>query len=375
MAKIVSFGNIDPKDFKENPIKTAWEAFKSLDKSIKLLIITGLLFIASTPFIVNNILTTRNLAQETQLPSSVKITPEVLSPIKVGEKINLSALAYDRSGSPINLGIKYDWLVVSNSTTDKIGTINYLNTILEGPSAVEFVAQHPGYGQITVVAYGSNSNAYAKGAVDVTVTDENGNLICAQDVKKCPDGSYVSRDPKNNCEFNACPTDTVQKATITAFQDAFVRSDQPNNNLGYGQRLKADGDPKVISYLKFEIPSIINNSPVYGKKILSAKLRLKVSDDTGSGSSDSFNLRRIEPSSWSEGKVTWNNRPSLGSILTTFKGQGLGEVIEIDIKNLITFGIESIRYSFAIATEGTNELILNSREAKFSQPQIIIEYQ
>ncbi len=29
--------------------------------------------------------------------------------------------------------------------------------------------------------------------------------VCAQDVQKCPDGNYVSRDPNNNCEFKPCP--------------------------------------------------------------------------------------------------------------------------------------------------------------------------
>eukprot|EP01059_Diplonema_ambulator_P036733 TRINITY_DN92_c0_g1_i4.p1 TRINITY_DN92_c0_g1~~TRINITY_DN92_c0_g1_i4.p1 ORF type:complete len:174 (+),score=62.18 TRINITY_DN92_c0_g1_i4:66-524(+) len=30
--------------------------------------------------------------------------------------------------------------------------------------------------------------------------------ICTQDVMQCPDGTYVSRDPANNCQFRACPT-------------------------------------------------------------------------------------------------------------------------------------------------------------------------
>lgn len=30
-------------------------------------------------------------------------------------------------------------------------------------------------------------------------------VFCTQDVKECPDGSYVGRDPQNNCEFFSCP--------------------------------------------------------------------------------------------------------------------------------------------------------------------------
>ena len=31
-----------------------------------------------------------------------------------------------------------------------------------------------------------------------------GDIFCPQDVKRCPDGSYVARDPKNKCVFPAC---------------------------------------------------------------------------------------------------------------------------------------------------------------------------
>ncbi|PIR23288.1 MAG: hypothetical protein COV44_03665 [Deltaproteobacteria bacterium CG11_big_fil_rev_8_21_14_0_20_45_16] len=30
-------------------------------------------------------------------------------------------------------------------------------------------------------------------------------IICAADVEACADGSYVARDPKNQCKFKACP--------------------------------------------------------------------------------------------------------------------------------------------------------------------------
>src|SRR3989344_3218798 len=38
-----------------------------------------------------------------------------------------------------------------------------------------------------------------------TQAPPNGPVICTLDAKQCPDGSYVSRDPANNCEFFACP--------------------------------------------------------------------------------------------------------------------------------------------------------------------------
>jgi hypothetical protein len=30
-------------------------------------------------------------------------------------------------------------------------------------------------------------------------------VVCTADVQECADGSFVGRDPLNNCEFKECP--------------------------------------------------------------------------------------------------------------------------------------------------------------------------
>jgi hypothetical protein len=35
-------------------------------------------------------------------------------------------------------------------------------------------------------------------------------IVCAADVKQCPDGSTVSRDPARGCAFNPCPGERTQ---------------------------------------------------------------------------------------------------------------------------------------------------------------------
>ncbi len=34
---------------------------------------------------------------------------------------------------------------------------------------------------------------------------EEETVFCTADVKECPDGTFVSRNPENNCEFYECP--------------------------------------------------------------------------------------------------------------------------------------------------------------------------
>lgn len=40
-------------------------------------------------------------------------------------------------------------------------------------------------------------------------------MFCAADVQQCPDGSYVARDPKNNCKFRLC---SGEAKTASPFQ-------------------------------------------------------------------------------------------------------------------------------------------------------------
>ena len=42
----------------------------------------------------------------------------------------------------------------------------------------------------------------------VTTTKQ---FACLADVKECPDGSFVSRDENNDCEFEPCPEEEEEK--------------------------------------------------------------------------------------------------------------------------------------------------------------------
>lgn len=49
-------------------------------------------------------------------------------------------------------------------------------------------------------------------ATDTAPVDNNTNeneIVCTLDIKICPDGSEVSRDPNSNCEFSQCPGQEV----------------------------------------------------------------------------------------------------------------------------------------------------------------------
>ncbi len=43
---------------------------------------------------------------------------------------------------------------------------------------------------------------------------------CAQDIKQCPDGTTVGRNPDLNCDFDPCPGDTGPTGKIAAGFDS-----------------------------------------------------------------------------------------------------------------------------------------------------------
>jgi len=156
--------------------------------------------------------------------------------------------------------------------------------------------------------------------------------------------------------------------TATAFQDSFVSKEQPGTNFGNNNKLRIDGNPQRITYLKFDL------APVAGKTIKKATLKLKIPKADGSGSSNKFILRRINQAAWTEGGIKYNNRPSLGSQVATFTGKGPGNLIQVNVTNAVK-PIAGQRVSWAIITSGNNELILDSRNAASNRPQLLVEYQ
>ena len=74
----------------------------------------------------------------------------------------------------------------------------------------------------------------AKGGSDCPGTCSPCDAICLFDVKECPDGSSVSRDHCNNCEFRPCPTcDNLCLADVKECPDGSSVPRDPCNNCEF----------------------------------------------------------------------------------------------------------------------------------------------
>ena len=103
MPKILSYGSSSPKESDRNLPKKIWESFQSIDKFGKFFILTALLIIVATPFVVNNLLETRQRAEtkENFIPAQPTsfISNELLVKVKKDSRTKV------KEGNPKDTGI------------------------------------------------------------------------------------------------------------------------------------------------------------------------------------------------------------------------------------------------------------------------------
>lgn len=164
--------------------------------------------------------------------------------------------------------------------------------------------------------------------------------------------------------FTPTPTPAPLKMTLNVAADAFVRFSSPNKNFGKSTSMEVDSNPNEISYLKFNLINLA------GKKIVSAKLRLKVSDS----SAKLLNLRRGSNVDWSETGITYNNRPGFDAIIRSFNTTAANSIIELDVKNAVSLRKGGKLY-LGITSTGDDTGAFYSREsASSNRPQLVVEY-
>jgi len=149
--------------------------------------------------------------------------------------------------------------------------------------------------------------------------------------------------------------------TFAPSGDAFVDSGQPTKNFGRTSTIRVrGGSPTRQGYLKFDVGGI------NGDKVVSAKLRLYAGDASDNGGV----LNQITTTSWTEGTLTWNNRPSAGPSLGSFGAVSKGKWYEADVTPMVTGdGTVSVR----IASPSNDEMQwLASEGGASSVPQLVV---
>ncbi len=151
--------------------------------------------------------------------------------------------------------------------------------------------------------------------------------------------------------------------TINPVDDAYVAGELPNDNFGSDPSLDADASPVRESYVKFDLRALAFQG------VSQATLRMYVTN----GSGGSFDLRDVADSAWTEGAITFNNKPAKGDVLASFTpGTATGRWLEVDITSA-TAGKAGSFMSAALQTSSTDALGLNSSEAASNRLELVIQ--
>lgn len=112
--------------------------------------------------------------------------------------------------------------------------------------------------------------------------------------------------------FNLVPRVQSAATNITVSADTHVDSWAPNTNFGSYNffSVLTSGSLIAYGYVKFSLSSL----PA-GIYISNAKMWLYTTPSVGGSSTN--DAKFVSDDSWTEGGITWNNKPSLGSILAT----------------------------------------------------------
>ena len=150
--------------------------------------------------------------------------------------------------------------------------------------------------------------------------------------------------------------------TIEPVADSYVHSGQPARNYGSSNSLRTDGSPEILSYLKFNVPSVAGT-------ITNVTLRVQAGSSLNSGTG--VTVHTVLDTSWNESTITYASAPVVGTPVETVGTPiGSGDWIEFDLTGLVSGpGLLSV----ALTSSNNRALRLDSRESgSNSSPQLVI---
>jgi hypothetical protein len=109
--------------------------------------------------------------------------------------------------------------------------------------------------------------------------------------------------------------------------DAHVAQAKPTTNYGTRTMLEVDGNPVLVSYLRFQVQGIA------GRNVAGMRLRLRQLGSTNLGG----RVFVVSGSSWTEAALTWANRPAIdGPLLATMGKVARNVDVEVSLGRPLT---------------------------------------
>jgi hypothetical protein len=160
-----------------------------------------------------------------------------------------------------------------------------------------------------------------------------------------------------------------QTTTFTPLADAYTSEPDPAVNYGLAPTLRVDSSPKKNIYLRFNVTGV-------SQPIVSAKLRLYVATNNGSGGGDrggdvfaASNYYSGTTTLWTETGLTWGNAPAMtGAALDSSGAVTETNWIEFDVTPAVTGNGAAV---FGLKPMSTDEVRYSSKEGS-NPPQLVV---
>ncbi|MPZ24256.1 MAG: DNRLRE domain-containing protein, partial [Dehalococcoidia bacterium] len=161
----------------------------------------------------------------------------------------------------------------------------------------------------------------------------------------------------------AVPVTTPEPEPIQTFTpeaDSYVNAADPTQNFGAFLALRADGDPDIDSYLRFNVTGAADG-------VLSATLRIFVNSNHSLG----FDIRGVSDNTWVELEINDSNAPAMSSTVSGSSGPlASGNWVEVDVTSLV---MGNGLVSFGLTTMSPTAMSLASRESGANSPVLVVE--
>ncbi|MCC3295303.1 DNRLRE domain-containing protein [Arthrobacter sp. zg-Y411] len=155
--------------------------------------------------------------------------------------------------------------------------------------------------------------------------------------------------------------------TLTPAEDSYANQGAPNAVNGTSTSLASRGSPGYTSYLRFRLGAGVPD----GMRLQSATLRLYTTTESFAGSLDQHTIHAVT-GNWSEGTVTWNNRPSLASALL-----GTVSPVAVNTPQTVNLDPEAVAamltgsVDLGITSAGTDNAWFYAREASSTRRPVL----
>jgi hypothetical protein len=160
---------------------------------------------------------------------------------------------------------------------------------------------------------------------------------------------------------------TTETITLTATADSYVASGATGTNFGTSTTMRVDNSPVEATYLKFDL------SPYAGRTLVSARLQLR---SGGNGSTGTQNVKLVASDSWTEGGITYTNRPALGTSIGSLGQTATNTSYSVPLTVSALSGDLGQQLSLGMDANSSDGLELSSKEAgSTAAPKLVLTLQ